>query len=657
MKKVYNARDPVEAELINGFLANNDIIGAVQGGQLWGLRGALPMTSDTEPSIWVHERDFKKATLLINEWAQGKVAPVAAEDNFKAEILVDSEFLTGRAFLTVAICAICLLIFTQYSGSKNWKALESVGFFPAYQIWSGKYWALLTPPFLHVDVPSLVFCVFWFFFFGRVVELRFGRPMFLQILLLSALFTEGSSLLVHENCTPSLLGIILTFGTFLWVLRARITRIMNNGGVAVLFFISLFCVLLASRTFAAQIANVSHIAGPLTGISLGFILVRKERQIFAYSSLLILAICVFCSLFWMPWSASWLAYKSNSSLKTGDVTSAIQFGIQAVMRGPENAEANSAVGNAYLSSYQLDKAMTAFQQVEALEGKSFSGYYGQGQVLLMRHEYAKAIDMFGKALARQLDNAHGYSSRAWSFYHLSMLEEAKADFSYAVSLKPDDPYGYVGLGATLNETYNPKEAQINLTKAIGLLSDEISKKNKPNFFQYAARGDGYFFLGEYSKALDDYLNARTLRPNSPGMSSMLGWAELKRSSFGKALDYFKDTYNVDRRDDYALLGQGIANLNLGKLDEALKSFNEALDLNPRRATIYLNRGILFAKKGETKKAIEDFSKTIELNARNAEAFFWRAKMKAKLKDLAGFEMDRKSAARIDAAFDGRSYTD
>jgi len=78
VKKIYIARDPLEAEFIKSFLSSADIAATVRDTMLWGTRGVLPMTTDTLPSIWVEDQDVEKAESLLAELAQ--TLPPATED-------------------------------------------------------------------------------------------------------------------------------------------------------------------------------------------------------------------------------------------------------------------------------------------------------------------------------------------------------------------------------------------------------------------------------------------------------------------------------------------------------------------------------------------------------------------------------------------------
>ena len=72
MKKVYIAKHPTEAHLIKGLLESYNISCEVCGEALFGVRGEVPMTVDTLPSVWVlDEADFEKAREIVADYDRG----------------------------------------------------------------------------------------------------------------------------------------------------------------------------------------------------------------------------------------------------------------------------------------------------------------------------------------------------------------------------------------------------------------------------------------------------------------------------------------------------------------------------------------------------------------------------------------------------------
>lgn len=80
MKKIYLARDLSDAHLLKGLLEGDGIEAEVQGESLWKLRGEIPITEDTAPSVWVPDEDYDRAMALVETFHVGEAsAPVAGK--------------------------------------------------------------------------------------------------------------------------------------------------------------------------------------------------------------------------------------------------------------------------------------------------------------------------------------------------------------------------------------------------------------------------------------------------------------------------------------------------------------------------------------------------------------------------------------------------
>lgn len=93
MRQVYTARYPGEAELLKGILENEGIQSQVQGEWLSTIRGEVPMTADTLPSVWIaHDSDFDRATEIVTAYSQQQdEGEVEGEDWLCAECGEQSE--------------------------------------------------------------------------------------------------------------------------------------------------------------------------------------------------------------------------------------------------------------------------------------------------------------------------------------------------------------------------------------------------------------------------------------------------------------------------------------------------------------------------------------------------------------------------------------
>lgn len=74
MLNVYSARNPTEAHLLKGILESYGIPCEVRGEALFGLRGEVPLTPDTAPSVWiVDDADRDETRRILKEYEKSNM--------------------------------------------------------------------------------------------------------------------------------------------------------------------------------------------------------------------------------------------------------------------------------------------------------------------------------------------------------------------------------------------------------------------------------------------------------------------------------------------------------------------------------------------------------------------------------------------------------
>jgi hypothetical protein len=63
--KIYSAKNPTEAHLLQGILESYGILCEVQGEFLYSDRGGLPITTETAPSVWIFDDSKSEEAITI----------------------------------------------------------------------------------------------------------------------------------------------------------------------------------------------------------------------------------------------------------------------------------------------------------------------------------------------------------------------------------------------------------------------------------------------------------------------------------------------------------------------------------------------------------------------------------------------------------------
>jgi tetratricopeptide (TPR) repeat protein len=186
---------------------------------------------------------------------------------------------------------------------------------------------------------------------------------------------------------------------------------------------------------------------------------------------------------------------------------------------------------------------------------------------------------------------------------------------------------------------------------------------------YLRRGNGYFELGEYVQAIDDYNQAiylitgqsasttqATPTPGNPAFAQndanrdMLfelyfkrGIVFLQIGDYAKAKQDFETLANMEARDPFAHFGLGLVYSTQPDPDyePALLEFDQALINNFPFEEAYLARGNVWAALGEFETAIDDFSQAIKIDNNFLEAYFARGKAYGAIGEFKKAERDFK----------------
>jgi serine/threonine protein kinase/tetratricopeptide (TPR) repeat protein len=175
---------------------------------------------------------------------------------------------------------------------------------------------------------------------------------------------------------------------------------------------------------------------------------------------------------------------------------------------------------------------------------------------------------------------------------LKQWERAVADYSEAISMKPDYFPAWTGRGRAYLGLGRWDEAIADFSKAIEL---------DPNHFDpWHGCADAYMNMEQWDKALADYSKAIELSPD--GRSAWEAWEE-----------------------------RFAVHLELGQADKGLAEISEAISLSPDDPWLYGHRASAYEMLGQWDKVLANISKAISLEPDNAHWWCWRAEIYSNMK--------------------------
>ncbi|MDH5445212.1 MAG: tetratricopeptide repeat protein [Gammaproteobacteria bacterium] len=124
-------------------------------------------------------------------------------------------------------------------------------------------------------------------------------------------------------------------------------------------------------------------------------------------------------------------------------------------------------------------------------------------------------------------------------------------------------------------------------------------------------------------AIDSVINKLTdqilHQPDAAHLYIKRGDAWFQLHEFDKAVRDYDQALNIDRNADQAWFGRGMAYGRMGQIDKGIADLGEFIKRNPKSSLAYTKRGVRHLWKGDREKAAQDLQKAIALNPDNAEA--------------------------------------
>lgn len=285
--------------------------------------------------------------------------------NSKSKTVVHGPLLTWLA------CAICVLIFIGISNEKvrSWDTLSKWGYFSPNAIWDGKYFALLSSVFVHLQLWHLAFNVYWLWVLGGALERSIGLLRWLAFFVIAAIISSGIQLAISSTTGVGASGVVYAMFGFMWVARDRYAMFAASLPKQTIILFVAWLILCVITTFLKiwNIGNWAHISGLLFGVGIAaiFVLKYRVRQIIIAEAVLVALAII--PLFWCPWSMIWVSNKAYDAHFSGDYQSAISWYKRSLKLGQDPIWVWSNLAISYKTIGDQENYKDALQQLRKFD--------------------------------------------------------------------------------------------------------------------------------------------------------------------------------------------------------------------------------------------------------------------------------------------------
>ncbi len=157
-----------------------------------------------------------------------------------------------------------------------------------------------------------------------------------------------------------------------------------------------------------------------------------------------------------------------------------------------------------------------------------------------------------------------------------------------------------------------------------LWTDALNKY--PNIsFAYTSRGKFYAATQQYDKAIADYEQYITLRPNNTKGFYEKGLVYLMTKKYEKAIRDFNDVLQLNSKDKNALTYKGYALMEMRQYKEAIETYTALLRLqkNVNKKDIYMQRAKAYEMLQNFNAAIADYTEILKQETNDVNALLSR----------------------------------
>lgn len=259
-------------------------------------------------------------------------------------------------------------------------------------------------------------------------------------------------------------------------------------------------------------------------------------------------------------------------------------------------------------------------------------HYNRARVLVETGRHADAIDILNRSIDNDSTYSRAYGLRARAKNNLRDFKGAIDDAEIALSRDENNPSFHYFRGFAKRYLNDIKGALEDFGKAIELddgfhasslleraqiyldlkrHQDAIKDCNaviaQGDFWPkaYLWRGACYFALGDLPSTIRDFGKAFELDPKDEIALLNLGRARAQNGEFEQAIIDFDEFEHMSPSDPRVFSERGFAKLNHRDLDGAIDDFNKAVAALPRDAGAYRLRSIAFEMAGKPREALTD----------------------------------------------------
>ena len=212
-------------------------------------------------------------------WQHGETVAVSSKDltlftSFK------TNFLAHAGKVTLIVFSLCWLVFLASSLGFYDLISSQIKFYPRLSIdaFLAEPWRLIGPAFLHFSWLHIVFNTMWWWQLGGSIEKILGKGMLINLLLISAIFSNLGQFFVSGANFGGLSGVVYALVGFVWWYGYLAPEKGLSLSKPIVGFLLFWLVLGFVDLLPVNVANTAHLLGLISGCLLAVYSVKSSRN-------------------------------------------------------------------------------------------------------------------------------------------------------------------------------------------------------------------------------------------------------------------------------------------------------------------------------------------------------------------------------------------
>ena len=296
-----------------------------------------------------------------------------------------------------------------------------------------------------------------------------------------------------------------------------------------------------------------------------------------------------------PDNFRWAYYLAYNAHKSGNMPLALERLQAALKLDSDYPPAISRLGQTYLDLDQLDNAQAQFSKLLDMDGFQAAGHNGLGQVLLLKHDYADAVEHFTKALELEPGATQIHYPLAQALRGLGRNEEAQAQLKLYANQRLIIPDPLV---EALDKFKNPAHHHF-------VIAMTSVRKN------------------QYEKAVTEFEAGLKLDPDNTAARTSYARVLYLAGSDNQARSELEHVLAQDPNKQLAVFLLALLEDAANKPEEAADLYHRVLEINPDHDGANFFLGNYYLRKHDYKQALEYYDRSIANDAGNLPARLYR----------------------------------